>query len=43
MFTTETGTVFQPTLPLRGATRAPGHVLTDEEFQPTLPLRGATS
>ena len=34
--------VFQPTLPLRGATAPVGRVVADGKFQPTLPLRGAT-
>ena len=36
--------VFQPTLPLRGATTHPsGSDLPISGFQPTLPLRGATA
>ena len=34
--------MFQPTLPLRGATKALGRGCRAREFQPTLPLRGAT-
>ena len=37
-----TGTVFQPTLPARGATLRPPRCSTPSEFQPTLPARGAT-
>ena len=34
--------LFQPTLPLRGATRCLVEIETNHRFQPTLPLRGAT-
>ena len=34
---------FQPTLPLRGATRAEKNDIDQRWFQPTLPLRGAIS
>ena len=34
--------MFQPTLPLRGATFAATSAAWSSEFQPTLPLRGAT-
>ena len=38
-----TGTKFQPTRPLRGATKYLWHLSrTEQEFQPTRPLRGAT-
>ena len=33
---------FQPTLPLRGATRLCAEGICAKRFQPTLPLRGAT-
>ena len=33
---------FQPTRPLRGATKPDRHILTKNIFQPTRPLRGAT-
>ena len=36
------GTMFQPTLPLRGATVEAGELTYNGRFQPTLPLRGAT-
>ena len=35
--------LFQPTLPLRGATEKGLKQKTVAEFQPTLPLRGATT
>ena len=35
--------LFQPTLPLRGATTALTRAAGSSEFQPTLPLRGATA
>ena len=34
---------FQPTLPLRGATRSSARERERKSFQPTLPLRGATA
>ena len=34
---------FQPTLPMRGATKATKNVKITKTFQPTLPMRGATS
>ena len=34
--------VFQPTRPLRGATRVNVETMTNQRFQPTRPLRGAT-
>ena len=35
--------LFQPTLPLRGATAWGAWIFISARFQPTLPLRGATS
>ena len=35
--------VFQPTLPMRGATRHRSGSLPSSRFQPTLPMRGATA
>ena len=35
-------TVFQPTLPMRGATQAQDNKMMSFIFQPTLPMRGAT-
>ena len=35
--------LFQPTLPMRGATRKPQEPVAHFLFQPTLPMRGATS
>ena len=40
--TSEAAMMFQPTLPLRGATRLALCDRTVDVFQPTLPLRGAT-
>ena len=34
--------LFQPTLPMRGATGLMRHLRACREFQPTLPMRGAT-
>ena len=34
--------MFQPTLPLRGATEGFQQIIARDSFQPTLPLRGAT-
>ena len=39
----DSGYVFQPTLPLRGATGRVAPLGFSTLFQPTLPLRGATS
>ena len=36
------GSLFQPTLPVRGATGLQEAMKTAVEFQPTLPVRGAT-
>ena len=43
MASSKTSRLFQPTLPLRGATRSRRRFGSYQSFQPTLPLRGATA